>query len=417
MFSLSLNRNKPLIMHIDLNSCFATVDQQAHPHFRGKPLVVAAYATPNGCVLSPSIEAKRYGIKTGHTVREAKMRYTNVIVRTVDTALVRDVHVRFKRIFCDYSPHVTPKSIDEAVLDFSNMEYILKTSLEDIAREIKQRMRTEIGEWISCSVGIGTNRFLAKMGASLIKPDGLVTVTHENLRSIYQKLELMDLNGINVRTQARLNSHGIFTPLQLLDAELPLLKNQVFKSIGGYYWYMRLRGWETDAIDFARKSFGQQYAMGEKTSDPEKLAKILMKLVEKMGRRLRRHGMAARGVHIACLYEDYTHWHKGKKFDREMITSAELFRKALYVLNQQPERKVVTRLAVSCYDLTPSQNAQVSLFDFDPEKQRKISEAMDKINDTYGEFTITPALMMGTSHHAKDTIAFGGVKEVEDLYM
>jgi len=96
---LPLNKNNPLIMHIDLNSCFATVEQQANFHLRGKPLVIAAYETPNGCVVSPSIEAKRYGIKTGMTVREARLLCRNVIVRDPDPDLVRDVHFKFKTIF------------------------------------------------------------------------------------------------------------------------------------------------------------------------------------------------------------------------------------------------------------------------------------------------------------------------------
>ena len=115
---LPLNKNKPLLMHIDLNSCFATVEQQANFHLRGKPLVIAAYTTPNGCVVSPSIEAKKLGIRVGMTVRDARLICRDVIVRDPDPELVRDVHIRFKTIFKDYSPSVTPKSIDEAVIDF-----------------------------------------------------------------------------------------------------------------------------------------------------------------------------------------------------------------------------------------------------------------------------------------------------------
>src|SRR2546423_1259011 len=188
---LQLNRNDPKIMHIDLNSCFATVEQQANPLLRGKPIVVAAYNSPNGCVVSPSMEAKRYGIKTGMTVRDAKLLYPPVIVKTPDPPKYRSVHQRFAKIFRDYSPSVTPKSIDEAVIDFSDTFALSNKSLTEIGREIKRRMRAEIGEWISCSVGIGTNRFLAKLAAGLHKPDGLVVITHENVKDIYAKLTLL----------------------------------------------------------------------------------------------------------------------------------------------------------------------------------------------------------------------------------
>lgn len=417
---LPLNRNTPLIMHIDLNSCFATIEQQAHVHLRGKPLVVAAYATPNGCVVSPSIEAKRYGIKVGMTVREAKLLCKDVVVRTPDPPMVRDVHIRFRAIFKDYSPEVVPKSIDEAVIDFTGMEQVLKRGLVAIGREIKQRLRAEIGEWISCSIGIATNRFLAKTAASLRKPDGLEVITHENLIDVFNRLQLLDLCGINHRYQARLNAAGIFTPVQFLMAPQEVLRGQVFQSINGYYWYLRLRGWEVDDVEFGRKSYGQQYALGKPTANPEELTKILMKLCEKMGRRLRRAGCSARGVYVACVYQDWTHWHRGRTVERDLFTTMELYRKVLWVFNQQPERKVIAKIGVSCFNLASDQVAQATLFDTQDdavrEKLRRVSVAIDRMNDRYGEFVITPALMMGMDDTVIDRIAFGGVKELEDLY-
>lgn len=403
-------------MHIDLNSCFATVAQQANPLLRGKPLVIAAYNSPRGCVLAASIEAKRYGVKTGMRVMEARMLYGNVIVRTTDTAMVRDVHLRLKKICRDYSTSVTPKSIDEVVIDFSPMQNVLKRALEEIAAEIKQRIRKDIGEWMMCSVGIGTNRFLAKTAASFKKPNGLTTIDYKNLREIYNQLKLVDLHGINRRYEARLNISGIFTPLEFLDAPLDRLKHQIFKSIVGYYWYKRLRGFEIDDFDFLRKSFGQDYALGKQTADPQELSRIMMKLCEKMGRRLRSHNQAARGIHVALVYNDYTFWHRGRLMNEEMYTTMELFRGAQLIFNQQPERKTVVKLSVSCYDLIPSKKSQMSLFDNGTDKTRGVSDALDKINDRYGEFVITPALMLGMDNNILDRIAFGGVKELEDLY-
>src|SRR3712207_5811397 len=101
--SLPLNHTAPTIMHVDLNSCFATIEQQANPLLRGKPIVVAAYTGPGGCVVAPSIEAKQYGIKTGMTVRDARLLCPAVIVRPPDPAKYRYVHLLFRRIFRDYS--------------------------------------------------------------------------------------------------------------------------------------------------------------------------------------------------------------------------------------------------------------------------------------------------------------------------
>lgn len=415
---MPINTTTPKIMHVDLNSCFATLEQQASPHARGKPLVVAAYDSPGGCVLAPSIEAKKLGIKTGMTVRDARILYPRVVVRTPNPVMYRDAHIKFKKIFQDYTPLVTPKSIDEAVLDFSvvNTQVLFKKSLIAISYEIKKRIRQEIGEWVSCNIGIATNRFLAKTAASLHKPDGLDIITYKNLERIYAKLTLLDLCGINVRYQARLNAYGIFTPLQLLHASQQVLKKQVFQSICGYYWFLRIRGWEIDEVEFKRKSYGQSYALGKKSDNPKYLASLLIKLTEKMGRRLRGAGKTARGIHVGCSYIDRSYWHKGKLFEHEMFTTDELFKKVMLIFNKQPELKVVTHLDICCFCLSDSKVIQESLFETDIVKKRKVSKALDFLNDRYGEYTVIPALMFDRQKEVIDRIAFGGVKDLVDLY-
>lgn len=308
---------------------------------------------------------------------------------------------------------MTPKSIDEAVIDLTHTLPLFKGTVEDVGREIKRRFRTEIGEWMRCSIGVSTNRFLAKLAASLHKPDGLDVIDHTNLLSVYQQVTLLDLNGINTRFQPRLNACGIFTPLEFYHAPLELLKNQVFQSINGYYWYLRLRGWEIDAIDFKRKSFGNTYALGKQTNDRRELSRLLMKLCEKTGRRLRRAKFSAQGVHVACVYTDLSYWHTGRKFDVLVHTTRDIYIKALRLLNGSGYKQPVRNLAVSVYDLTPSTDEQLGLFS---SPARAVSETMDKINDRWGEFMITPALMLGMEDIILDRIAFGGVKELQEIY-
>src|SRR3990167_1413862 len=136
---LPINTAIPTIMHIDLNSCFATVEQQANIHLRGRPLVVAAYPTNGGGILSPSIEAKKLGIKTGMRVGDARSIYPDLIVRESDPEMIRDVSGKFMKICADYSPDVTPKSIDELVINFTGLESYHKKTLIQIGREIKTR--------------------------------------------------------------------------------------------------------------------------------------------------------------------------------------------------------------------------------------------------------------------------------------
>jgi DNA polymerase IV len=362
---LPVNHNTPLLMHIDLNSCFATFEQQAFPRLRGKPLVIAAYDSPRGCVIAPSIEAKQHGITVGMTVSEAKVLCPEVVVRMPDPPKYRAVHSKFAKIFRDYSDSVTPKSIDEAVIDFSRMnnQVLRVTNLANIGHEIKRRMKREIGVWMRCNVGIGTNRFLAKTAASLHKPDGLDVITHQNLEQVYQSLTLTAICGINTRYQARLNAARIFTPMQFLHASCETLQKQVFQSIAGYYWYLRLRGWEIDDVKFKRKSIGQMYALGKETANIKELSKLLMKLIEKMGRRLRRLGLVAWGIHVGCVYADQTYSHLGRTFDHELYTTNELYRKVLYNFTTQFQGNVVTHLSVACLDLKPVAGVQESIFD------------------------------------------------------
>lgn len=409
-----INHSKPLIMHIDLNSCFATIEQQANPLLRGKPIVVAAYDTPNAFILAPSIEAKRIGIKMGMRVQDAQAIYPKVVVRTPDPPKYRDVHIKFKKIFETYSPEVTPKSIDEAIIDFRPVEN-LHTDLLIVANEIKARMKSEIGEWIFCSIGIGTNMFLAKLGATFHKPDGLTLIDHTNLLDIYKKAHLLDLNGINVRYQARLNIHGIHTPYDFFNAPQEFLHKRVFRSIVGARWYEKLRGYEADQKDFPTRSIGHQYALHKPTADPKELSRLLMKLCEKMGRRLRHKGYVARGIHVALRYRDRSYWHHGQTIKEDLYTTLELYRNAQFILNLQPASKPVGLMSVCSYHLSQSNDRQLSIFEDEIKKIHRVSDAADKINDIYGEFTVVPGMMMDMDNTILDRIAFGGVREMEGI--
>ncbi|MBI4136749.1 hypothetical protein HY469_01685 [Candidatus Roizmanbacteria bacterium] len=401
-------------MHIDLNSCFATSMQQAYFHLRGKPLVAAAYETDNGCVLSPSIEAKTYGIKTGMRVFEARKLCPRLIVRMTETGLVRDIHLKFKKICQEYTPLVSPLSIDEMVMNFSPVGITREKTLVGIGREIKHRIKTEIGDWIRCNVGISSSRFLAKVAAGLHKPDGLDVIAPRHIPDVFKQISLVDLPGINIRYQARLNAVGIFTPFELYQASALKLKKEAFRSINGYYWYARMRGIEVDGVDWQRKSYGQDYALQKKTDDPKEIERILIKLCEKMGRRLRRAGYGAQGIHVGCLYNDHTYWNRGRKLSRVIYTTKDLFSEALQNMRQQTEKKVLSKLTVRCFDLFPSIGSQASLFDIE-DKQGKVADALDTLNDKYGEFTVVPALMMDMDDTVLDRIAFGNVRELNQV--
>ena len=415
-YGLGFNTSEPMIMHIDMNSCFASVEQQANPLLRGRPVAVSAYDSPKAIIIAPSIEAKAAGIKLGMTNAEGLEICPDLFVTTPDPQKYRDANIRFRNIFQSYTDKVVPKSIDEAVMDFRGSQAIKNMSMIDIGMEIKQRVKEEIGEWMRVNVGIGTSRWTAKMAAGLHKPDGLDVITHKNLLNVYKSLQLTDLTGISRRNEARLNAYGIYTPMDFYNAPVDLLKKQVFQSIVGYYWYVELRGWEMHDVDTTRRSFGHTYALGQKTADKTKLAPMLMKLCEKTGRRLRKQGYYAKGIHVSFVYQDHTYWGKGRKVKVPLYSTQDIFRQAMLTFNMQPYRKIVTNLFVTVYDLASNEFLPKSLFDVGKLDLVARSRAFDEINDRYGEFTVVPAEMLEVKDIILDRIAFGGVKDLEDLY-
>lgn len=410
--AVGINDSPSSILHIDLNSCFATIEQQANPLLRGKPLAVAAYTTPNGCIVAPSIEAKALGIRCGMRVRDGIQICDKLIVLPPDPWKYRFVNRQLLQLFRTYSPTVEVKSIDEMNLVFDDATSHGE-ELHRIGREIKAAIRREIGEWLTVSIGIATNRFLAKLAANLHKPDGLDEINATNLRDVLADMDLSDLFGIKDRNKARLFRVGVHTPLEMLDAS-PQTLRAAFESIVGYYWHLRLRGWEIDNVEPGRKSIGHSHALKNQRPSATEIARLLCKLTEKIGRRMRGLGYAARGVLVTCLYADRTHWNQRAMSSIPLIDSRDIYQRVTQLYSKAPQGKRLHTLAVSCYGLVKDSSQQLSLFG-DAERKRNLSRALDGINERWGDFTITPALMMGMDDTIQDRVAYGGVKDLEEF--
>lgn len=418
-------------MHIDLNSCFAIIEQQANRLLRGRPVGVAAYDTPRGFVLAASYQAKAKGVKLGVNVAQARELCPDIVIMTPDPSKYREAHKRFKQVLLDYTDDVTPKSIDEFVIHLENAP-VYKQGLgpEAIGYEIKQKIYESLGEAVTVNVGIGPNRFLAKLAAGLHKPNGLDVITHKNLRSVYKKLDLLDLPGINTRYKRRLQAFGIMTPLQFLDADEQFLRKRVFKSIIGRHWYLRLRGYEPDRREFARKTIGHQHAISNKTADPQELERILMKLCEKAGRRLRKNNLYAGGISLwlgfARQYGPWNMvsgnaeqgrpgWHHGEKVAARLYATHDIYAHAKRLLQAAQVIEPVRLMSVTVFDLHDWDPEQLDLFGSERGylAARRISDALDAVNNRYGEFVVTPANMMFMNKVVLDRIAFGNVRDME----
>ncbi len=415
MSHLELNKEEPQILHIDLNSCFATVEQQARPLLRGRPLAVTNRLTKNACVIAASYEAKGYGVKVGMRLGDAKILAPKLITVETDPPKYHYAYQKLVNIMRSYSPNVTMKSIDEGIIDFHGTRDNVNTRpLADIGWEIKKRLKEELGCWMRCNVGIAPNRFLAKTAASLHKPDGMDVIDYKNLRLTMARLDLTDLTGIASKNEARLNSAGIMTPLQFLDASPEVLRHKVFKSVCGLDWHQRLKGWEIDDVEWSTKTIGRQFVMDDYQASDDKVRSRLMHLCESTGLKMRYKGLCARGINVHIRYKGGDSWHSRKAFKSSFFTNAEVYRRATLLFNQHPRLDYIVELSVSCYLLEPSNINQVSILE-EVNKDIWLTEAVDEVNQRYGNHTITFASSADAKHKIKQKIPFGSTRYFELL--
>jgi DNA polymerase-4 len=408
------NTERPMIMHIDLNSAFATTEQQAHPHLRGKPMGVTNRLSKECVVIAASYEAKALGIKVGTRRSEALSICPEFVMLESDPPKYHAVYEKLIAIMKDYSPKIKMKSIDEGIIDFHGTEPILKgRSLEDIGYEIKQRVKDEIGEWMRINIGIGPNAFLAKQAASWHKPDGLDTISHKNLKEYYSQIDLLDISGIAEHYAARLNAHNIFTPLQFLEASEFVLKKQVFRSIVGTYWYRRLRGYEVDDYETNLGMVGRQWVVHNPTHRSEYLLPCLSYLCETTGMKLRYREVEARGICVWLRLKSGESWQGKRMYRSTFYTNDEIYKRAMEQFNSRP-RGTVVMMGIYCYGLEHSHRSQLSLFE-DIEKKDWLAKAVDEINNFYGTFTIHSATTLNGTKIVKQKIPFGGTEYFELL--
>lgn len=418
------NSKLPTIMHVDLNSCFATIEQQANPLLRGKPTVVAAYTTGRGCILAASVEAKQYGVKTGMRVADGKALYPRLAVLAPDPEKYRWMNRKLQALLSSYTPYLSVESIDEMVMNLMGTPKLRIENGEwrivEIAKEIKLRIKNEIGDWLTVSIGIAPNRYLAKVASGLHKPDGLDVITKENIETIFTTIRLEDLCGIKDGNATRLRCAGITTPVAFFRAS-PVDLVAAFHSKTGWNWWLRLHGYEDgvtyksfDQPDDAQKTFGQSFALGvfRVPSDPQ-VTKIMAQLIVKMGRRLRAAGFVAHAISVSLLYVDYSHWVKNIRKQEALFADSDFLAEARRLLVQAPGKRVRI-LAVTSFNLGMRGAGQISIWNTNERKWRLV-DAIDAIADRWGEFSVTPARMLGVEQKVLDRIAFGRVKDLEAL--
>ena len=419
-----------IILHVDLNSFFARATQQANPALRGKPVGIVK-ALGRTCIIAASIEAKRYGVVTGCRVSDAKKMCPQIILMPADFDKYEDISLRFIKICAQYSPLCEVFSLDECFIDVSetadfwakapqkiNLQQLaylelakswqLSIGAVNIAFEIKRRLREEIGDFLTCSVGISHNRLLAKLASSQIKYDGLFWITQDNIISVLDRSCLMDVCGLGGGLYSHLIRLGIDNFAKLRTCLLPYL----YKHFGphwSYHLYNICRGIDsTPVISYGEipqaKSVGRTYSAHKPLSNKGEVYKLIRNLEEEASAKARHMGLAGRCVGF-CLGTSPRNWSAqndqkksqswyGHRTLKNYIDDGKKLFDLCRLISKDWEFKNIIFCGVTLGMLTRKGDLSLPLF-FDDKRRQDLTEAADSINRRFGDYTLFPAQLLG----------------------
>lgn len=400
-----------MIIHLDMNSYFATAEQQCDPFLRGKPICIAgkgkgdlpADATPNqnksstpnthqalqagrSVCAAASIEAKKYGIKSGTSVWEAKAMCPEIILVPADYAKYQFISRQVFSLLEEYSPLIEIFSIDEAFADLKHIKTYTEAAI--LADEIKYRIKNEIGDYLKCSVGLAENKLLAKLASEMQKPDGLTIIKRDNIKEVLAKTPIEEMCGIGRQFQKRLNALGIKNIAQLGAYPLPNLI-KLFGPHSGKNLKQMGQGIDTTPVlpyylFPSEKSFSHSYTLPKDIRDIKEAKKVLLKLAEKVGRRMRKAKVFGKTIHLYLRFNDFSGFSKQVTVNY-VQDGYDIYRTALKILSMYNLEKPIRLIGISVSNL--KNNAEESQIIFN-QKEESALKATDEINDHFGEFTI-----------------------------
>jgi DNA polymerase-4 len=416
-------------LFVDMNSYFASVEQDARPELRGRPVGIVPMMADTTCCIAASYEAKAYGVKTGTIVADAKRMCPGLVLVEARHELYVEYHHRIVEAVESCLPVTAVLSIDEMVCRLMGRERPLLAALE-LGRRVKARILERVGPMMRSSVGLATNRYLAKVASDMEKPDGLVALPLDILPGALHQLTLRALPGIGARTEMRLDERGIRTmdDLLALDGEQA---GQVWGSVLGE----RLRHWlQGEDFDMAEtehlKSLSHQHVLGPEMRTPEKAWAVAHKLLHKAAMRLRAADLWAGGIGLAIgfavprgektpvsRFGVPTRGWKGELRLNECQDNLTLIAALSRLWASRPSGPEFEHpyfIGVHLNGLVPGRLHTLNLFDEteDEQNRSRLLAAMDALNNKYGLSTLAPATMLTAFKAAPTRIAFHTIPEL-----
>jgi DNA polymerase-4 len=416
-------------LFLDLNSYFASVEQELRPELRNRPIAVVPVMADTTCAIAASYEAKAFGVRTGTQVGEAKRMCPGIELVEARHELYVDYHNRIIKAVELCVPVSAVLSIDEMAANLIGREQPLMAAL-DLARRVKASIREHAGSTLRCSVGLASNRYLAKIASDMDKPDGLVALTPDILEAALSGLVLRDLPGVGANMERRLNECGIRTMPQLLALSREQM-NDTWGGIGGEKLWHWLRGEDfNDPKLEHQKSISQSHVLPPELRTPEGCYAVAHKLLHKAAMRLRAARLWTTNVSLTVKFAvpranarrlhnsgiPQAGWSHGTNIiecqDNQTLVEALVKLWALRPQGAQHQKPFY--VGVWLGNLVPDQLHTLNLFSgLESESRRtRLSVTMDSLNHKYGIDTLMPASMLLAKAAAPTRIAFTSIPDL-----
>ena len=375
------------ILHVDMDAFFASVEQRDQPELRGKPLLVGGTGS-RGVVSAASYEARRFGCRSAQPMALARRLCPHAAVVRASHGKYREISHQILSILGDFSPLVEPISIDEAFVDVTGADRLLGPPPQ-IASAVKRRVRAELD--LTASVGVATNKFLAKLASDLEKPDGLTVIGPDDLDRVLPPLPVARLWGAGPKAVERLAMLGIRTFGDVRRAGEAWLREHFGES--GEHFNRLAWGLDDRPVtpDHEAKSIGHETTFGEDLADPESVRAVLLELIEQVGERLRRHARQARTVHVKIRFGDFQTITRAQTLRVPTDLTVDLWHAARELFDRWAAKhfQPVRLIGTSVSGLGEPGQAQPALFEHPTErKQRKLDATVDAIRAKLGRQAI-----------------------------